>query len=382
MKNIFLVIVLVLVGFYSYSQTYTAFYLDMNTNARIAGFGEVGVVSSPFYNNTGIYQNPALISTNRKSAGIDFSYIPWLENLVDDMFLTSTAGYFALDSSNAFAFNLTYFDYGNLAFADEYGELQSIGNPYEMYFKLGYSHSFNKSISAGIALRYFRSDIVPESYFDAHAVNSISADLGISYYKKYKLNKKSVLNTGAGVALTNLGPKVSYTNDSNKEFIPSKISLGLFINPDISLNNNFIFNIELGYQAEKYLVPTSPVRDAEGNVTDGYDTDISSFKALYQSFYDAPGGFEEEINEIIHKFGSEFRLGYKDYVFIAFRHGRHMEHESKGNRNYQTFGYGIGLFGFTVDYMKSKYNDNPFLDGTWAISFGITTNLGKEFFRF
>lgn len=38
--------------------------LDINTNTRIGAIGEIGVVSSSFYKDAGLYQNPALLSVN------------------------------------------------------------------------------------------------------------------------------------------------------------------------------------------------------------------------------------------------------------------------------------------------------------------------------
>lgn len=359
---------------------YTLPILDINNNARLGGFGEVGVVSSLFYTNTGLYQNPALISRNAKYAGINLSYEPWLKEITDDLNISSVSGFYAIDSSNALGINFSYFDMEHIDLISEVDELTGTINPYELFFKLGYTHSFKKSISTGIAIKYLRSKI-GDNLPDVKTINSFAVDIGFNYDKKYKLNQSSCLNTSLGVAITDFGPRVSYTS-SDKSFIPTRFMAGLFINPDIDLSHKFRFNIELGYQAEKYLVPTFPIYDTEGNIIDGYNPDISSFKALYQSFYDSPGGFEEEVNEIKHKFGSELRLSYSDIAYFAFRHGRQIEHETKGNRNYQTFGYGIGLYGFMLDYMRLKTeNDSP-LDGTWILTVGYRINLDKTFLKF
>lgn len=72
------------------------------------------------------------------------------------------------------------------------------------------------------------------------------------------------------------------------------------------------------------------------------DSDISIFQALYRSFYNAPGGFKEELHEIRHKIGSEIRLNYDDIFYTALRLGRSMEHATKGSRTYTTMGYGVG----------------------------------------
>ena len=361
----------------SISQTnnveYTLPILDINTNARLGGFGEVGVVSSFFYKNTGLYQNPALISRNAKYAGINLSYEPWLREITDDLNISSISGFYAIDSSNALGINFSYLDMEQMTLIDEFGEFAETIDPFEMFFKLGYTHTFNKSISTGIAIKYLRSKI-GENLPDVKTINSFAVDIGFNYDKKYKLNQSSWLNTSLGIAITDFGPRVSYTS-FDKSFIPTRFMAGLFINPDIDLSHKFRLNIELGYQAEKYLVPTPPIYDTEGNIIDGYDPDISSFKALYQSFYDAPGGFEEEVNEIKHKFGSELRLSYSNIAYFAFRHGRQIEHETKGNRKYQTFGYGIGVFGFMLDYMKLKTENESSLDGTWILTAGYRINL-------
>ena len=382
MKNKILLFILMFFVTNSFSQDYSVPVLEINTNTRLAGFGEVGVVSSPFYYNTGLYQNPALISKNNKYAGIEAFYMPWLKKFNDDMSLSGFAGSYAIDSSNAFAVNFTYFDIGHIVYSNGNGEFFDADDPYEMFIKIAYNHSFNKSISTGIAFKYFRSDMIPPSYQNANIVNSIAFDLGVNYEKRYSLHNSSFINTSAGAAITNLGPKVSYSDDADKQFIPTKLSLGLLINPDINIKDKFRLNIELAYQADKYLVPSDPTRDINGNIVDGYDTDISAFTALYQSFYDAPDGFSEEIDEIGHKFGSEFRFSYMNYWYAAFRHGRRFEHESKGNRNYQTFGYGIGLFGLTLDYMRIKADSDSWLDKTWSITLGYVVNLDKNFFQF
>ena len=359
---------------------YTLPILDINSNARLGGFGEVGVVSSLFYKNTGLFQNPALISRNAKYAGINLSYEPWLREITNDLNISSISGFYAIDSSNALGINFSYFDLGQMDLTNEFGEFAGTINPYELFLKLGYTHSFKKSISTGLAIKYLNSKI-GENLQNVKAINSFAVDLGFNYDKKYKLNQSSWLNTSLGVAITDFGPRVSYTS-SDKNFIPTRFMAGLFINPDINLSHKFRFNIELGYQVEKYLVPTLPIYDTEGNIIDGYNPDISSFKALYQSFYDSPGGFEEEVNEIKHKFGSELRLSYSDIAYFAFRHGRKIEHETKGNRKYQTFGYGVGVYGFMLDYMKLKTeNDSP-LDGTWILTAGYMINLDTGSFKF
>ena len=373
MKKHIIFLFLVSLIFKGFAQQAPVYYitpfLDITTNSRIIGFGEVGVVSSPFYKNTGVYQNPALISKNGRFSGGNIIYIPWLRDKIDDLNLIGISGYYAIDSLNAFALNYTYLDMGNVMINNEYGEYGGEKNPFEFYLKLGYKHSFNKTISTGIAIKYYKSEYY-SSYYNYLTVNTFAVDVGFNYDKKYRLNQNSFLNTSAGIAINNFGPKVRYIEGDDKSFLPSKLSVGAFINPDIGIKDKYRLSIELGYQIEKYLVASNE------------NSDISSIEALYVSFTDAPGGFEEELDEIRHKFGSELRFSIFDYGYVAFRHGRSVENEYKGNRNYQTFGYGIGAFGFMLDFMNIVADSDSPLNKTWAFSFGFQANLDKELFKF
>ena len=60
-------------------------FLNIPTNARIGGFGEIATVSSPFYPDAGLYQNPALLSNNARYAGGNFSINPWDNKYSDNL---------------------------------------------------------------------------------------------------------------------------------------------------------------------------------------------------------------------------------------------------------------------------------------------------------
>lgn len=368
-----LIILFLFVCMNTFSQTnpltYSLNFLDLNTNARIAGFGEVGVVGSPYYNDGVLYQNPALISEQPKVLGINNTIKSVADIKLGDAAYYDFGANYSIDSSNTLGLSFGIRDLGDVYLTNEYGENLHSEQFYDYFLKLSYAHAFTKTISSGISFKYIKSKNTKDN-LNVLTANSYAFDLGFLYRKKYCFKEHHYLYTSSGFALTNLGPRISYESP-DKEFIPSKLGLGLFINPDFKLSEKVRLNVELGYQAEKYLVPTPPQYDMDGNIISGYDSDITSFKALYQSFYDAPEGFSEEINEIIHKFGSELRMNYKDKYYIAFRHGRQLEHETKGNRSYQTFGYGIGAYGFMLDFMNIKAENNSLLDNTWAISFGF-----------
>ena len=72
----------------------------------------------------------------------------------------------------------------------------------------------------------------------------------------------------------------------------------------------------------KLLVPTPPIVDSTGAIVKGMDNDVSITKAIFQSFYDAPGGMSEEIKEVTYSIGAEY--AYANQFF--FRGGYFHEH--------------------------------------------------------
>ena len=352
--------------------------MDINSNARLGGIGDIGVVSSDFYKDAGLFQNPSLISNNSIFSGTGLNLRSIKDSYIEYACIEGWNGYFAIDSLNAIGFNLSYLNYEDQLITDELGKPLPDFEPYELFLQFNYSRSFTKTLSAGMGIKYIRSNYAFSEL--ETTINSFSVDLGINYHKKYNLANNSNLTTSSGMAITNFGPRISNNRDE-KAFIPSKILFGLFINPDIEISHLFRLNIELGYQAEKYLIPSEPVYNTEGEIIEGKDPDITAFNALYQSFYDSPDGFSGELDEIRNKFGSEFRLNFMNTAFIALRHGRIFELESLDGGNYQTFGGGLGLWGFMIDYMYIN-SDNDFLNNNWAITLSARYNLDGDFFRF
>jgi hypothetical protein len=81
-------------------------------------------------------------------------------------------------------------------------------------------------------------------------------------------------------------------------------------------------------------------------IIDGKDPNVGVPIAIFQSFYDAPGGFREELREITYSIGTEYWYNNQ----FAIRAGYFNENASKGNRKYFTTGAGFRLKGFTIDF--------------------------------
>lgn len=358
-------------------------FMEICANTRMGALGEISVVSSSFYTDGGLFDNPALFSKSKRYAGTNISYMPWLRNIVGDLYVSEGSGYFSLNAKNSIGYNFRYFNIGDYTFYDNNGNELNTSTEKELYHQISYGHAFSKNFSFGMALKYIKSDLragYHDPSYPGKIVKTYAIDLGTEYESDLNLSANSLLHYHWGVSISNFGPKVRYSENPEikKSFIPTTLKLGFLINPDFYLSDQNRLNIDMAYEASKLLVPTSPFLDEYGTIVKGKDPDISPFQALYQSFYDAPDGMKEEFHEITHRIGIETRLNFGDIFYGALRMGKSMNHKTKGNININTMGVGIGCYGFTLDFRKIFANHSP-LDKTWSITLGFRTRLDKVF---
>jgi len=98
-------------------------------------------------------------------------------------------------------------------------------------------------------------------------------------------------------------------------------------------------------------------------------------RGIIQSFYDAPGGFSEELRELQISVGAEY--WYKNT--LAARAGYFYENDTKGGRKYATVGfalkYNVMQFDFAYLIPTTAFSSNP-LSNTIRIS--LTFNLTRS----
>jgi hypothetical protein len=353
--------------------------IEFNSNSHLGGMSDIGSVASPFYPDAGLYQNPALLSTNNEYAGINISYMPMLSKILTDVDNKSVNGFYAIDSKNVIGYTYSRFSLGSITLLDQFGSEIATVQPLESYHKFSYSRAISNYISLGLGIKFINSDMGNNV-----KTNTFAVDLGISYKKKYKLSEQFDLNTNLGSSINNFGLKVSYDELITYNFIPTNLKLGVLLNPEYNISNKFNVNLDFAVQLEKDLVPSEPIYASNNSllIVRGYNPDISSFQALYQSFYDSPEGFSGELKEIRCKFGTELRVNYDSKIYLALRYGRYNDTSMKDNNNLTTTGIGIGLFGFSLDYkhVKPDLITNP--NSNFALTLGYRINLKGKPFRF
>ena len=318
-------------------------FLRITPDARSGGMGDAGIATSPDANSS--FSNLAKTPFNTSKSGVAINYVPWLRDLaVNDVYLASLAGFYKIDEEQAISASLRYFSLGSIQFTDANGNDLQTYRPREFAFDAGYSRKLSAKNSIGIGVRYINSNLakgqVGSSGPTYKAGSTVAGDLHF-YHHGAKENGEG-FNWGA--TLSNLGGKISYTNDATqKDFIPANLGIGGAYTKVFDEDNKITFALDL----HKLLVPTPPsIGDSAGIAKYRSKGVVSSWVS---SFGDASGGISEEIQEVNAALGIEYWYNNQ----FAFRAGYFYENPSKGNRKFFSVGAGLkyNVFGLNFAYL-------------------------------
>ena len=356
-------------------------FLRISPDARSGGMGDVGIATIPDANSS--FWNQAKIPFATSKAAIAVTYTPWLKGLdLNDVYLACLAGYYQMDELQAVSGSLRYFSLGNIQFTDALGNDLNLFRPREFSIDAGYSRKLSDKIGIGIAIRYINSNLAGNNSFNGQsykAGSSVAGDLSIFHDGASGSSDGSGLNWGA--TLTNLGSKISYTNDATqKDYIPANLGVGVAYVKVFDEMNKATFGLDIN----KLLVPTPPLFSTANG---GSGTSEDSIKLVnyrskgvvsswFSSFGDAPGGFSEELKEFQVSLGAEYMYNNQ----FALRAGYFYEAPTKGNRKYFTVGAGLNynMFGLNFSYLipsGSGVNRNPLSN---TLRFSLLFNLDKD----
>jgi hypothetical protein len=305
-----------------------------------------------------------------KSFGVHLSYTPWLRALVPDINLAYLSGYGRIGKKKqqTIGGSLRFFSLGNIQFTDQNGNFIRDFNPSEFALDVAYARKLSDRFSGGIALRYIYSNLtggISVGGAETKPGQAFAADISF-FYKTKKLKiagKKSDIT--AGINISNIGSKMTYTETNEQDFIPTNMRLGIGGKTHIDEHNSIATYCEVS----KLLVPTppeyaldadgNPVLDAENNrvISAGKDPNVGVPTGIFQSFGDAPGGSAEEFREVNWSAGLEYFYNNQ----FGIRAGYFHEDASKGDRQFFTLGATIryNVFGLDFAYLIPLKQQHP-----------------------
>ena len=333
-------------------------FMLISPDARSGGMGNLSIAMSPEAND--LFGNTAKIPYLKNDRGFLINYTPWLKDLgLSDVYLAS-AGYFKkLNSFSGINSSLRFFSLGNIDFTDESGNSTLPSQrPSEFSFDFGYNLLLTDALSMGVTLRYINSRLVSGPFNNTifKAGNTFAGDISLFYKQNEDLE-----GFHAGLVLSNLGGKVSYTNETkNKFLIPANIGLGAAYLNKFDEDNS----IEFGLDVNRLMVPASPIGN-DPELEDQYYSQsvVASWFNSFSSKYGIP--FSESLKVSL---GAEYN--YADRFHL--RAGYFVDNNKNlGSMQYFTVGS-------SFQYQQSKFNIS-YLVPTGG---GITRNPLSNTLRF
>lgn len=333
-------------------------FLRIMPDARSGSMGDLGIGLSPDAN--GWFHNPAKMAFMEKHASLAFTYTPWLQQLVDDIYLASIYGSYRVDDMQTIGGSLRYFSLGTIQFTSATGTSLGSFRPNEFAVDVGYARKLSDRFGIGSMLRFIYSNLATGQQVNGQTIKpgtAAAADVSFQY-RNPKLEISGMdAELGVGLSLTNIGSKITYTdNAQNKDFIPANFGLGTALNLELDDYNEIAFAVDLN----KLMVPTP---DTSGNLDYKHQSVPSS---IFSSWSDASGGFPEEMREFTFAVGAEYWYSKQ----FAVRAGYFAEHITKGGRKFLTVGLGLkyNVFGLNFSYLVPTTSQRNPLDNTLRFS--------------
>jgi len=331
-------------------------FLLITPDSRSGAMGEAGVALTPDANAN--FWNPAKLAFVEATDNVSVNYSPWLRSLIPDVTLSYLGYAHKLDERNTIGASIRYFNVGTIQAYDNLQNFQGNFISSEYSIDASFARTFGEDFSIGLTARYIRSNLsngYSASGVTAKPGNALAADVSLFYKTPaQQFGKDAIFSFGANIS--NIGTKISYSNNGTKYFLPTNLKIGIADMINIDDVNSFTFAFDLN----KLLVPTRP------------NSDVSVPSGVFGSFSDA--SFKEELQEISFSPGVEYWYN----KLFALRAGYLYQNPNKGGLHYLTLGTGFKYqdFAFDFSYIAASQQSSPLantLRFTLSANFGSTT---------
>ena len=340
-------------------------FLRIISDARSGAMGDAGIAVSADPN--AMHFNASKLVFSDQSLGLAATYTPWLRSIgLNDVYLAYLTGFKKINDLQTVGFGLRYFSLGSIQFTDPNGTPLNTGRPNEFEISGAYARKLSEKLSAAVTGKFIYSNLAAGNIVNGEVIEpgiAGAADFSMTYKTPIKVSKGESDLT-IGLAITNIGSKITYTNSLFRDFLPANFGLGGAWTINFDTHNSLTFTTDIN----KMLVPT-PCQglDCDQDKDGRADyKDVSPVSAIFSSWADAPEGLSEEIKEFTYSVGTEY---WYDKQF-AIRAGYFSEHRQKGNRKFFTVGLGLkyNLFGLNFSYLVPTTSRRNPLDNTLRFS--------------
>ena len=309
-------------------------FLLISPGARASATGESGVAIAD--DASAIFWNPAGLGF-QKGMELSLSHSNWLPQFQQsDLFYEYANFKMSIpEIDGTIGAALTFLNLGEFERRDEANNMLGKFKSYELAFTGSYGTRIDEDLSLGIGLRIIHSSlsqVATANEQGSGTATAVAGDLGILYRpSKFELpflDADLGDHFAIGLALSNMGPSITYIDETQSDPLPTTLRLG------------FAFDL---------------VKEEYNRLT--WTTDMT--KLIIHRSGDKASSFFTALGKTQLSDWNSYTLGtgieywYSD--FVALRFGFFHEDPNWGNRRFLTFGAGVRyeIYGFDFSYIST-----------------------------
>lgn len=338
-------------------------FLQIEPDSRGAAMGNTGVAIAD--NASAMFWNPAGLAF-QKDNQVSITHSNWLANFnVSDLFYDYLVGKYYVEGVGTIGAHLTYLNLGEQVVTDETSpEPISRFNSYELALGVSYGYEVNKNLALGTTLRVIYSSLASGTSVGQQKVNpgnSVAFDMAMLYKSNPFYLGGNAARLSTGFNLSNIGPGMQYTDNAQKDPLPTLLRFGVAF--DYDLDPEGYNRITIAADVSKIMARKKEVITTQNGVSDTSFVAAGPIEALFQSwdtFTRFDGQKDVEIG-LLQQFMIGAGAEYWYNNLFALRGGYYYEDPNNGDRKYITFGAGLRYNSFGVDfsYIKTLESDHP-----------------------
>ncbi len=351
-------------------------FLQIEPDSRGAGMGNTGVAIAD--NAAALFWNPAGLAYQRDNQA-SITHSNWLANFgVSDLFYDYVVVKQYVEGIGTVGGHLTFLNLGEQAQTGETPEVITKFNSYELALGFSYGTEVSRNLAVGTGLRFIYSSLASGTSVSGQKVNpgqSVGIDLAMLYKSDpFDLGSSDAI-ASFGMNLSNLGPGIQYSDNAQKDPIPTLLRFGPAIN--IGLDEDRINELTIAVDITKVMARQEAQEVQQGDSTVFEFRSVGPLQALVDSWgtyrpLDPNTGTRTEIS-LLEQFMFGAGLEYWYNKQFAVRGGYYYEDPQNGDREYISFGAGIRINQFGVDfsYIKTLESQSPLAN---TLRFSILLN--------
>lgn len=342
-------------------------FLQIEPDSRSAGMGNTGVAVAD--NASALFWNPAGFAFQDETTQIGITHSNWLPNFNTDLTYYYLAGKHHIDGLGNFGAHITYFDLGEQVQTSAIGEEEGTFRSYELATGVSYGFRINDNLALGTGFRFIYSRLVPSGTMVGGQLAQNGSSIGFDLAGLYRTNPFTIADREArfnvGFNLSNIGRGVQYTDDAQRDPLPTLFRVG------------WSFNMNLDADGYNTLTIANDISKIMAR-NDSTGLAMPMFQALFSSWntyerFDALSSEMVEVplaEQLMIGIGAEY---WYDSLF-ALRAGYFYESPNNGDRQFLTFGAGIryNIFGVDFSYLQTLKENHPLAN---TIRFSVLLNF-------